>query len=117
MNKALRKEYLAAIGVPTWKIRTSGPEVAAVAKLPGLAELPELPGLAARPRASREAPVTQPPPLGDIDREGAYDWTQLRARVAACTLCALSGSRTQTVIRRGQPASGLAGGGRGARRR
>ncbi len=31
-------------------------------------------------------------------REAAFDWEQLRARVAACTRCGLSATRTQTVF-------------------
>jgi uracil-DNA glycosylase len=31
-------------------------------------------------------------------REAGSDWTELRARVAACTRCALSATRTQTVF-------------------
>jgi uracil-DNA glycosylase len=60
MNKALRKEYVAAIGLDSWVLRTAVP--------------PEAP------------------------REAALDWEQLRAQVAACTRCALSATRTQTVF-------------------
>jgi DNA polymerase len=39
------------------------------------------------------------PARGDAsDREAAYDWAPLRARVAACTRCTLSAGRTQTVF-------------------
>jgi DNA polymerase len=58
MSSALRTEYLAALGLETWTLR------------------------------SREA----------LPREVAYDWPQLRERVAACTRCALSATRTQTVF-------------------
>ena len=59
MSGALRKEYLAALGLETWTLR--GPAAAA-------------------------------------PREAAYDWPQLRERVAACTRCGLSATRTQTVF-------------------
>jgi DNA polymerase len=36
-------------------------------------------------------------------READCDWEQLRARVAACTRCALSATRTQTVFGVGSP--------------
>jgi uracil-DNA glycosylase family 4 len=37
-------------------------------------------------------------PAADAGRETALDWDALRARVAACTRCSLSASRTQTVF-------------------
>jgi uracil-DNA glycosylase len=33
-----------------------------------------------------------------LSREGGLDWPQLRARVAVCTRCSLSATRTQTVF-------------------
>ena len=33
-----------------------------------------------------------------LEREAGFDWNQLRARVAACTRCGLSATRTQTVF-------------------
>jgi DNA polymerase len=36
--------------------------------------------------------------LTEDTREGAYDWSQLRERVAVCTRCSLSATRTQTVF-------------------
>jgi DNA polymerase len=38
-----------------------------------------------------------------IDREAGFDWVQLRERVAACTRCGLSTTRTQTVFGVGNP--------------
>jgi DNA polymerase len=50
------------------------------------------------------------PPASDVParasnslREAAYDWIQLRERVAACTRCGLSATRTQTVFGVGNP--------------
>jgi uracil-DNA glycosylase len=71
MNRALRKEYLAAMGIQSWVARR---------------------GAAAAP----DAPPTAP-------REAELDWDQLRARVAACTRCSLSATRTQTVFGVGNP--------------
>ncbi len=84
MNRALRMEYLAAMGLQSWVARTgaaAGPEVPR-AEAP-LAEAPDAP-----PSAAREAEL---------------DWNQLRARVAACTRCSLSATRTQTVFGVGNP--------------
>lgn len=48
-----------------------------------------------------------PVPSGDVAlADGDLDWTRLRARVAACTRCALSTTRTQTVFGVGDPAAG-----------
>jgi uracil-DNA glycosylase family 4 len=70
MNNALRQEYLAALGVSTWMLRSP-------------------------PAAALEIPEVRPALLA---REAGLDWSQLRARVAACTRCSLSATRTQTVF-------------------
>jgi uracil-DNA glycosylase family 4 len=71
MNKGLRKEYLAAMGLETWVSR-SAPAVPAVS--------PPIEGMTSGAR------------------EDAYDWEPLRERVAACVRCRLSAGRTQTVF-------------------
>jgi uracil-DNA glycosylase family 4 len=68
MTRALRKEYLAALGLETWTLR----------------------------KAATSQPVAAPGEMAP--REAAYDWQQLRERVAACTRCGLSATRTQTVF-------------------
>lgn len=68
MNSALRKDYLAALGLDSWVLR---------------------------------APLLAPPPAAapvDAERESAFDWEPLRERIAACTRCDLSATRTQTVF-------------------
>ena len=71
MSSALRKEYLAALGLESWVLRGAG-------------------------RAeSAAAPLAEP--VGAA-REAAFDWDPLRERVAACTRCGLSATRTQTVF-------------------
>ena len=70
MNRALRNEYLAALGLESWALRAAP---------------------AAAPAAM---PATPPPGQGVAD----LDWPQLRAAVAACTRCTLSTTRTQTVF-------------------
>src|ERR1700731_2522092 len=77
MSGALRKEYLAALGLETWTLR--GPAAAASEPVAAL--------------FNESAPVAAAAP-----REAAYDWPQLRERVAACTRCGLSATRTQTVF-------------------
>jgi uracil-DNA glycosylase len=68
MNSALRREYLAAMGLQGWVVRgKSAPQVV----------LPRDTGAA---------------------REAGFDWPELRARVAACTRCTLCNTRTQTVF-------------------
>lgn len=89
MSGALRKEYLAALGLETWTLRAP----AAAASEPVAALLSESAPVAA------VAPVAPAPPVAAAaPREAAYDWPQLRERVAACTRCGLSATRTQTVF-------------------
>ncbi len=87
MTSALRKEYLAALGLETWTLR--GPATAALE--PVAAAVAESSPLAA---AVPHAAATHSP----LPREAAHDWPQLRERVAACTRCGLSATRTQTVF-------------------
>jgi uracil-DNA glycosylase family 4 len=68
MNRALRGEYLAAMNLESWVLRAH-----------------PVAGTAAAPAASAL-------------RETGLDWPQLRERVAGCTRCALSATRTQTVF-------------------
>jgi uracil-DNA glycosylase family 4 len=71
MNSALRQEYLAALGLDGWSLRTA-------------TALP------------RHAAPLQPAVAGA--RESGFDWHALQARVAACTRCGLAATRTQTVF-------------------
>jgi uracil-DNA glycosylase len=93
-SSTLRKEYLAALGLETWTLR--GP--AAAASEPVAAPFNEsAPVVAAVPREAARRDEVAP---GDsaAPREAAYDWPQLRERVAACTRCGLCATRTQTVF-------------------
>jgi uracil-DNA glycosylase len=78
MNRALRKEYLEALGLDSWVLK------------------------GARTAAAPAAAATAAPAPGAVSpaapREDGLDWDQLRARVAACTRCSLSATRTQTVF-------------------
>ncbi|HUE11270.1 MAG TPA: uracil-DNA glycosylase [Steroidobacteraceae bacterium] len=90
MNGLRRKEYLAALGLKSWVLRAGAPAAQPRALLESaLLESPLLDP--ARPAS--EAPA----PLAAL-RESAFDWDQLRARVAACTRCGLNATRTQTVF-------------------
>jgi uracil-DNA glycosylase family 4 len=85
MKPSARKEYLSALGIETWVLRS--------APVPA-----EHAGPAVMPRSvPREEPAV-PRPEPPAPREEGADWAQLRARVAACTRCALSATRTQTVF-------------------
>ena len=76
MNSALRKEYLTALGLGSWSLRGTQPAAAVIAE----------------PQPAEGSPSARP------DREAFLGWPELRARVAACTLCTLSATRTQTVF-------------------
>jgi uracil-DNA glycosylase len=107
MNSELRFEYLAALGLNTWALRGAAARAAAPAPTPAFAVAAGEPAA----KQTREADVKQAREAekqareGDVKqaREGDADWSELRARVAACTRCALSGTRTQTVFGVGNP--------------
>jgi uracil-DNA glycosylase len=125
MSSALRREYLAALGLETWVVR--GKSAVSHDVAPSDASAPrDMPmpreGSVPAPReapASREerAPNEAPAPRGaraprealaprdagaPLDsspaREAGVDWPELRSRVAACTRCTLCTTRTQTVF-------------------
>jgi uracil-DNA glycosylase family 4 len=85
MKSALRKDYLAALGLESWTLRrgAAAPDRSASGK-PMIAPT-------VVPTAGAAGPPVQMP-------DSQCDWEQLRARVAACTRCALSATRTQTVF-------------------
>jgi uracil-DNA glycosylase family 4 len=98
MSSALRKEYLAALGLETWTLR--GP---AASSEPVAAPFDEpVPVVAAAPREAARRDEVAPGDAAALreaaPREAAYVWPQLRERVAACTRCGLSATRTQTVF-------------------
>jgi uracil-DNA glycosylase len=72
---ALRDRYLAEIGIPVWRTRI----VATVS--------------AAAAAASEPAPANATP-----SAHGSEAWSELEAKVRACTLCGLHRGRTQTVF-------------------
>ena len=87
MNSELRQQYLAALGLKSWTLRVK-PAAASVAA----------PEAAAFVRDAGD--VSPSLNAGDVSpsREAGADWAELRARVAACTRCSLSATRTQTVF-------------------
>jgi DNA polymerase len=89
MNRALRSQYLAALGLESWTLRR-GP-AAGASVLPQPAPRPDV-----QPRPDVRARVPGvPAPAGPV---ADLDWAELRAAVAACTRCPLSATRTQTVF-------------------
>ncbi len=86
MNSALRREYLAALGLTTWVAR--GKVVPVMLKAANKSWV-------AVESAALGPPAASGPPAA---REAGVDWPELRARVAACTRCSLSATRTQTVF-------------------
>jgi DNA polymerase len=90
VDEARRRAYLDALGIPLWVPRAAG-----------AAAGPEVDD-----RQSPGKPALAPPPVDPAPGTGAgqgidtatLDWPALRARVAACTACALHATRTQTVF-------------------
>jgi uracil-DNA glycosylase family 4 len=93
MSSALRREYLAALGLETWVARGKSPEARETAP-PDVPALREVPAQHEVP-AQRDAGAPRDPSPA---REAGADWPELRARVAACTRCTLCNTRTQTVF-------------------
>jgi uracil-DNA glycosylase len=88
MSKALRREYLAGLGIESWVLRGKAAPPAAATPLAVAAPKIAVPG----PPNSAAA---RDPSAG---REAGADWPELRARVAACRRCSLCQTRTQTVF-------------------
>jgi uracil-DNA glycosylase len=94
MNDAVRQEYLSALGLTKWTRRTVTPP----AMLPAASPQAATPQ-PATPQSATRRPAARPTPQGgEAGREAGQDWQALRARVAACTRCTLSATRTQTVF-------------------
>jgi DNA polymerase len=114
MNRPARQEYLAAMGLESWVLRTARPTSAATVSFAaalGAAAAQDLApagtlGTAARSGAAAAADTaviagTAATVGGEgaaLPREAGVDWEQLCTRVAACTRCGLSATRTQTVF-------------------
>jgi DNA polymerase len=80
--KSTRREYLTALGLDSWVRRARS--------------APPAEGAHADASLAAERAVS-------LAREAAYDWPQLRSRVAACMRCGLAATRTQTVFGVGNP--------------
>lgn len=90
MSDSSRLEYLKALGVGIWHLRTS--------RVPSIGSSPvETPAPAALEAVT--APAANAVSVNAIaDEVVRMDWTQLRACVAGCTRCVLHETRTQTVF-------------------
>jgi len=77
---AVRDRYLAEMGIPVWRLRAAS--------------------AAAEPAESPAALSAVPSPAVRVVGVTSSDavWAELAAKVRACTLCGLHGSRTQTVF-------------------
>jgi uracil-DNA glycosylase len=103
MNSELRREYLAALGLKSWRLRAtaasgSSPVTEVFAAAVEGSAASSHPIAATPTVTSTAAPAATPPIAASAGREAGVDWPELRARVAACTRCGLSATRTQTVF-------------------
>jgi DNA polymerase len=98
MNSELRQEYLAALGLKSWALRaTAEPAPSQRVAATPIATPPIAASPAAAPAIAAPA-IAAPPSAAAAAREAGVDWPELRTRVAACTRCGLSATRTQTVF-------------------
>ena len=84
-----QKVYLDAMGIDVWVRRDQSEQTLMDASVPRVSTLP-----AAEPVAERSAPLDKSVP----DDISSMDWAALEAKVAACQLCELHQTRTQTVF-------------------
>jgi uracil-DNA glycosylase family 4 len=115
MSKALRREYLAGLGLESWVLRGKAAPAMAPREVIVPIEAPVFreagarsaagapPVVAGPPVVAARSAVTVPPnsPAArdpSAAREAGADWPELRARVAACRRCSLCQTRTQTVF-------------------
>jgi DNA polymerase len=96
MDDARRLQYLAAMGVSVWRLRSA--EVAADGKQPGAEPLNR--DLAAQ-EASAQTAV--PAPSANANTVDGMDWPTLEASVAGCRACRLCERRNNTVFGVGDP--------------
>ena len=82
VDQRLRLQYLAAMEIQTWALRSLEPGSAS----------PDAAGDAA---ADSALPVVESPRRADVSQ---LDWESLQSAVSACTSCELHASRTQTVF-------------------
>jgi DNA polymerase len=87
MDRALRAEYLQALGIDVWVPRTG---------------IDAPPGAQAVVEPLRPDEALAPPPQGR-DPEWAERWEAVRAEVLGCTRCTLHAGRTQGVFGVGNP--------------
>ncbi len=113
----IRKQYLNALGIETWVRRDSGDFAAPASRAGEPGRENANPAVPASPASgATEAAVTlldtagpEIEDAGVADRPyttGETDWEQLEASVAACTLCDLHKTRTQTVFGTGNRQAG-----------
>jgi uracil-DNA glycosylase family 4 len=95
MNSALRREYLAALGLSEWAVRGKPVPGSQAANTSPRVPCAPVVSLASAPSTAATTAGTS---AGPAAREAGVDWGELRARVAACTRCSLSATRTQTVF-------------------
>jgi uracil-DNA glycosylase family 4 len=96
MDRALRAEYLEALGIDVWVPREGAQGGGRAAAGPAGSAAAAGPGAAAGGTAPAEAPPAMPPAASPGASAGP--WETLRAEVLGCTRCGLHAGRTQGVL-------------------
>lgn len=91
-----REQYLEALGISVWKLRTAPSPPPAVSSSP--AEAPGVPRPALAERTAAAPPEALAAQVLAGTTPGAMSWEELAAAVRACTKCGLHKTRTQTVF-------------------
>jgi uracil-DNA glycosylase len=90
----LRNAYLDVLGIDRWVPRDAVEPIAEPVAAPAV--MPRMPAPSARAPAAE--PAARQPALAPTPLPAGIEWGPLRERVAACTLCDLAKTRTQTVF-------------------
>ena len=98
MNESARREYLAALGLEAWRLRAAPAAESTGFTAAAAVAVESQPVSEAAAQVDSPVLAQSPTPSRVQGRESDCDWPELETRVAACTRCTLSRTRTKTVF-------------------